>query len=116
MEKMENLVILWTTANREVAIKMIFMYALNAKIKNWWKEVEIVIWGPSTNLISHDKDLQISLKSLKEKGIKIRACRACSDEYNVTDILEKNLNLEVVYMGEPLTTILKSSEYKLITF
>ena len=27
------------------------MYALNAKIKNWWKEVEIIIWGPSTNLI-----------------------------------------------------------------
>ena len=86
------------------------------EIKNWWKEVEITIWGPSTNLISHDKDLQISLKNLKEKGVKIRACKAFSDEYNVTNILKENLNLEVVYMGEPLTAILKSPEYKLITF
>ena len=34
----------------------------------------------------------------------------------MTNILKENLNLEVVYMGEPLTDILKSPEYKLITF
>ncbi|MGL4688403.1 MAG: DsrE family protein [Fusobacteriaceae bacterium] len=113
---MDKLVILWTTDNREVAIKMIFMYAVNAKIKNWWKEIEIVIWGPSANLISYDKELQIYLKNLQEKGVKIRACKACADEYNVADILREKLGLEVVYMGEPFTDILKSSQYKVITF
>lgn len=113
---MEKLVILWTSGDREVALKMVFMYALNSKIRNWWKEVEIIIWGPSSNLISHDKELQVCLESLKRNGIKIVACRACADEYGITNILENKLNLEVVYMGEPLTEILKSDNNKLITF
>lgn len=33
----DKLVILWTSGDREVALKMVFMYGLNAKVKGWWK-------------------------------------------------------------------------------
>ena len=34
----EKLVILWTSGDREVALKMVFMYTYNAKKYGWWDE------------------------------------------------------------------------------
>ena len=41
--KPEELVVLWTSGDREVALKMVFMYATNSKKKGWWKEVTLVV-------------------------------------------------------------------------
>lgn len=43
------------------------------------------------------------------------ACRACADAYGVTWALE-GLGIEVKYMGQPLTEVLKAEEWKLLTF
>ncbi|MGO1818295.1 MAG: DsrE family protein [Senegalia sp. (in: firmicutes)] len=110
----DKLVILWTSRDKEVALNMVFMYALNAKIHNWWKDLTLIIWGPSSKLLSEDEELQDYISKMKEEGIDIVACKACSNNYGVTEKLE-DLDIDVKYMGEPLTNYLKE-DYKTITF
>lgn len=33
----DELIILWTSGDKEVALNMVFMYALNSKLNKWWK-------------------------------------------------------------------------------
>lgn len=72
------------------------------------------MWGPSTKLLSQDKELQTVLKTMQAIGVELLACKACADSYGVSDILEE-LGIIVKYMGEPLTDYLKS-DAKVITF
>jgi hypothetical protein len=106
--------ILWTTQGREVALKMVFMYSHNAKKQGWWKEVHLIIWGPSARLTATDKEVQDYLKRMQDAGVVVVACRACADLYGVSKTIE-GLGLEVKYMGAPLTEILKRGE-KLMSF
>ena len=50
MEKNENLVIVWTSGDIEVAENMVYMYTLNAKKHNWWKEIVFIITLSSRKL------------------------------------------------------------------
>lgn len=43
----EHLIILWTSGDREVAMEMVFMYALNSKRNSWWDDITLIIWGRS---------------------------------------------------------------------
>ena len=112
--KPEKLFVLWSSGDREVATKMVFMYTLNAKRKGWWNDISLIVWGPSAKLVSEDKGLQAGITKIKEAGVELMACKACSDIYGVSDSLEA-LGIEVKYMGEPLTQLLKRN-YKIITF
>ena len=102
-----KLLVVWTSADREVANNMVFMYAYNAKKADWWKDVRVLIWGPSQKLLVQDKGLQEYLKKMKDAGVELLACRACSDGYGITEDLRK-LGVTVDYMGVPLTEMLKS--------
>lgn len=110
MEKTENsnekLTVLWTSGDREVALKMLFMYTINGKAKGWWNDITIIIWGPSAMLLSKDKGLQEQVKKAMHVGITFEACRACADLYGVIAELEE-LNIDVKFMGEPLTQRIK---------
>ena len=109
METPNSLVMLWTSADREVALKMVFMYTINSKLRNWWDEVTLVVWGPSTKLLSVDIELQDYVRRLMKSGVDVIACKACTDEYEVTATLEQ-LGIDVKYMGEPLTQYLKEGK------
>ncbi len=109
-----KLKVVWTSSEKDVALKMVHMYVYNAKINNWWNDIELIIWGPSAKLLSEDKDLQLSIEAMLKKEIKVVACKACSDSYNITETLQA-LGIEVKYMGLPLTEYLKS-DVKVITF
>ena len=111
---LDKLIVVWTSADKEVALNMVFMYMLNAKKREWWKEVCLIVWGPSSKLLSEDLELQEYLARLKEAGVKIEACKACSDSYGVSDKLEE-IGIEVKFMGVPLTHYLKDG-CKVITF
>lgn len=113
-EEKNHCVVVWTSGDRDVASKMVFMYTKNAKLKGWWKDVTLVVWGPSAKLLSQDEELQISIKTMKEVGVELLACKACADSYGVSSNLE-SLGFEVKYMGEPLTAMLKSDAH-VITF
>jgi hypothetical protein len=110
----DKLVVLWTSGDREVALKMVFMYTINSKLRGWWKDVTLIVWGPSAKLLSEDKELQNYIGGIKDSGVELLACKACTDEYGVTEALE-NMGIEVIYMGEPLTNFLKY-DFKIITF
>lgn len=107
MEQPNKLLVLWTSADREVALKMVFMYTLNSKLHNWWGQVQLIVWGPSARLLAEDAELQYSVRKLVEKGVEVVACKACSDSYNVSEQLAA-LGIDVKYMGLPLTEMLKS--------
>ncbi len=112
-EKVDKLVVLWTSGDRSVAEHMVFMYTLNSKLHSWWDEVTLLIWGASTSLIAVDEELQEQLPLMKEAGVNLLACKRCADILGVSSKLE-DLGIEVKYMGQPFTEILKG-DYKLIT-
>jgi hypothetical protein len=102
-----KLLVVWTSADREVANNMVFMYTYNAKKNGWWKEVRLLIWGPSQKLLVQDTELRDYLKKMKEAGVELLACQACSDGYGISDELRK-LGVTVEYVGVPFTGMLKS--------
>lgn len=106
--------ILWSSADREVALRVVFMYAQNSILKNWWKAVRLIVWGPSAKLLAEDPELQMHMAFMREAGVSVFACKKCTDELGVTDAIAQ-MGIDVQYMGEPLTGILKRGE-KLLTF
>jgi hypothetical protein len=110
----DTLCILWTSGDPDVALKMVFMYANAARQNRWWSQVELIVWGPSAKLTSENTEIQQTLAKLMKAGVKTEACKACADSYGVSEKLEE-LGIEVKYMGQPLTEILKSNK-KLVTF
>ncbi len=111
---MKKLHLLWTTGEKEVAMKVIFPYLINAKANGWWDEINLIIWGPSAQLTAGDKDIQRQIQDTLDSGITVEACQACTDAYRVTDSL-LNQGITVRYMGGPFTEYL-NSEAKVITF
>ena len=109
-----RLVVVWSSGDRDVAEKMVFMYTLNSKLRQWWKEVTLIIWGPSAKLISEDIELQDYLKKLKDTGVRLEACITCADMYRVSEKLTA-LGVDVKPMGLPLTDYLKEGR-AVITF
>ncbi len=109
----DKLVVVWTSGDKEVAVKMVYMYTYNAKKNGWWKDITFVIWGPSSKLLSEDIDLQDYLNKMKEEGIVVEACKACADMYGVSDKLSE-LGIDVKYMGTTLTDYIKKEH--VITF
>jgi hypothetical protein len=102
----DKLAILWTSQDKEVAQKMVFMYAKNSKLRDWWGQVRLIIWGPSAKLLATDGELQEELEELKQAGVELQACKACADQYGVSGRLA-DLGIEVIFMGLPLTNYLK---------
>ena len=98
----DSLVVIWTTGDKDVAMNMVFMYVLNAKRRNWWKDLRLIVWGPSALLASSDPDIQKEITRMLELGVVLEACKACADRYGVSNHLS-DLGIEVKYMGIPLT-------------
>jgi len=114
LAKADTLVVVWSSRDRDVALNTVFMYTKNSKLKGWWNDVKLVVWGPSAKLISVDQELQAELAELKKAGVELLACKACADRYGASKRLEE-LGIEVIYMGEPLTGYLKDG-YAVLTF
>ena len=75
---MKKLHLLWTTGEKEVAMKAIFPYLINAKANGWWDEINLIIWGPSAQLTAGDKDIQRQIQDTLDSGITVEACQACT--------------------------------------
>lgn len=110
----EKLVVVWTSGDRDVALKMVFMYTYNATATRfgWWQDITLVIWGPSAKLLSIDKELQDYVKKTKKAGVTLEACKACADMYEVSDELA-GLGVDVKYMGDVLTDYIKEGRHVL---
>ena len=108
-----RLYILWTNADPLTAEKMVMMYATNSRLKNWWDEVVVIIWGATAKYVAEDAHIQEMIKTAQLAGVSFSACRACAEQLGVAGHLQE-MGIEVIYWGEPLTQILRDNE-KLIT-
>ncbi len=103
----ENLAVVWSSGDPEVADKVCFMYTHNAKRRGWFANVTLIIWGPSADLLTRQPALQERIRAMIADGVVVEACKACADMYGVSDQLSA-LGIDVKYMGTPLTEILKA--------
>lgn len=110
----QKLGVLWTSGDPEVAHKVCLMYTHAAASGKWFDQVQLIVWGPSSKLLSTDAKLQAKIKAMIKDGIDVKACKACADMYGVSDDLAK-LGIEVKYMGKPLSQMLQS-DWKILTF
>jgi hypothetical protein len=106
--------IVWSSGDRDVALKLVFMYAYNAKKHDWMGTVRLLVWGPSAKLLSVDKELQVELRHLEEVGVELLACKACADSYGVSEDLEK-LGITVKYTGKLLAEM-QQTGWHVLTF
>jgi len=106
---MDKLNILWTTDNKDTFFNMVSMYAINSRKRDWWKNVNIIIWGASAKLTGNDSQVQSEILEIINSGVTVEACKDCADNFGVSEKLEK-LGIVVRYMGLPLTEYLKKGE------
>ena len=109
-----KLAVLWTSGDSEVAHKVCFMYTQAAKKAQWFDEVLLIVWGPSSRLLAGDKELQAAVKAMIASGVVVQACVVCADMYGVGDTL-RQMGIEVKPMGRPLSDMLKT-DWKVLTF
>lgn len=110
----ERLAVLWVSGDRDVAEKSCLMYTHAAKRNSWFDEVVLIVWGSSSKLLAEDKALQEKVKAMMADGVVVEACRACSNQFGVSEELE-GLGIDVKGMGVPLTEYLKKG-YHVLTY
>lgn len=101
-----SIFIIWSSPDPDVADNLAFMYAHNSLKRLWWDRVRLIIWGPSAKLAAEDTHIQSRLQEMMEDGVEVWACRACADNYGVSDVLER-IGVDVIYVGESTTDMLK---------
>jgi len=109
----DQLVVVWTSGDKEVAMNMVLMYTYNAKKQEWWQDVTLLIWGPSQEVLTENKEVQDYVKKIQEAGVKVMACKACANICGVAGNLTE-LGIEVKYTGQDLTEFIKNR--KVVTF
>ena len=110
----DSLVVVWSSGDIDVAEKVCLMYTHAAKKNQWFKEVVLVVWGPSAKLLAENPGLQTKLAEMQKDGILVQACINCTNQYGVSEKL-KALGIDVRPMGVSLTDYLKS-ERKMLNF
>ena len=110
-----KLMVVWTSADPDVADKVCLMYTHAAKAYGWFAEVTLVVWGPSQRLLAGDPSIQAKVQAMQEDGVVVEACIACARKLELVDELEA-LDIDVKGMGVPLTQALKDPETEVMTF
>ena len=110
-----KLLIVWSSAEKEVAKKLVLLYGSVILPRTYWDEATIMIWGPSAKLLAEDEDIQEQFKIVKATGVKFNACVVCTNDYGVSDKL-RELGIDLIHTGEILTESLQSDDVKVISF
>lgn len=105
---MERLNILWTTNDIDTLKNMVSMYSCNSVKNGWWDEVNIIIWGGSTRLVSESEEAQQELVKMMKSGVSVEACKACAAKYK-SEALLTELGITVKYMSK-LTGLIKGKD------
>lgn len=110
---LDKLAILWKSADREAAMHFALMYPRVSRKNGWWDIIRLIVWGPSIKLLAADEELQLYIHNMLDNDIEVVACKGSADMYGVGEKL-CSLGVEVTYMGEHLTKMLKAN-WKIIT-
>jgi hypothetical protein len=101
-----------STADTIVHEELSFPYAINSKKQGWMDEVRVILWGPTERLAAEDKDFQDMISMLMVVGVEVIACKACSDNFSVSEELERQ-GIDVRYVGTLVSEMLKDGWYQL---
>jgi hypothetical protein len=97
-----KIVVIISTSDKEKA-RTGAMYAKNALLQGWMKEVKIFFFGPAQDLLLEDEELQnfvIEVQAMEENPI---ACKFISDRDKSTEKLNR-LGIQV----EPVGSLISS--------
>lgn len=111
---MNKLLIVWKSENDVDINNFITPFAINSKKQNWFDEVEVLIWGASSDTLKENKNAQKKLSDIVNQGIRVYACKFCSDNVGASDVLT-SLGVNVMYTGAYLSDKLKDKECEVIT-
>jgi hypothetical protein len=101
-----------STADTVVHEELSFPYAMNSIKNGWMDEVRIILWGPTEKLAAVNNDFQDMISMLMVTGVEVMACKACSDNFGVTEELEAQ-GINVQYVGTLVSDMLKDGWYQL---
>ena len=110
----DNLLIVWTNGDIEVANKFPLLYSSVILEREYWKTAHLMLWGPSILLEKNNPQIQEQLKKIQNTGVKMSACVVCVEDYDAVSILE-DLNIEIIHTGELLTKALKDDTWSVMT-
>lgn len=110
----DNLLIVWTNGDIEVANKFPLLYSSVILEREYWKTAHLILWGPSILLAKNNSQIKKQLLKIKETGVSMSACIVCVEDYDATLELE-NLGIEVNHTGELLTKALKDDTWAVMT-
>lgn len=109
-----ELLVVWTTDNRESILNMILLYTHNAKLQGWFDEVNLLVWGASQQLLSEDKEIQEKITEMIKDGVKVVACKKCAENMYVESNISK-CGVELLFSGKFLSEWAQSGK-PLMTF
>ena len=98
----KKLVIVWLSVDKRAASDMAMLYARDSLLNGWWKEAEVILWGPTVEAAVTDEAVKTQVEIMQSVGVKILGCLACASQYGVVDEL-RAMGIEVYGMGERLT-------------
>lgn len=110
----DNLLIVWSSADLEVANKFALLYSSVILQRDYWKKAHLMLWGPSIKLAKKNKKIQQQLLEIQATGVKMSACIVCVEDYKAIKNLEK-LNIKIKHTGTLLTKALKSDKWSVLT-
>lgn len=109
----ENLLIVWTNGDIEVANNFPLLYSSVILDRQYWKRAHLMLWGPSILLVK-ETFIQEKLKHILSTGVTMSACIVCVEDYGARAELEK-LGIEITHTGEFLTNALKDETFSVLT-
>ncbi|WP_024955436.1 hypothetical protein [Sulfurospirillum arcachonense] len=104
-----ELLVVWTTNNKNTIMNMICLYTHNAKLKGWFDEVTLLVWGASQQVLSEDKEIRDKVQEMVNDGIKVVACKKCAENMYIESHLQ-SCGVDVFYTGELLSDWAKSGK------
>ncbi|QKF82780.1 DsrE family protein [Halarcobacter ebronensis] len=110
----ENLLIVWSNGDKEVANKFPLLYSSVLLERNYWNSCHLMLWGPSILLVKKSKKIRKKLIEIQKTGVTMSACIVCVEDYKAVKKLE-NLNINIEHTGELLTKALKDESWAVMT-
>ena len=101
-----KLFVLLASGDKDVVLEMALFYPVTVAKEKYMEEVKVILFGPSEKLVARDKNVQKRIKTLQEAGVKISACKYCSDRMGISEKLEE-LGIKVEYVSSGIAQMLK---------
>lgn len=98
--RLSKIVVIWALKSPEVAREMVLDNIRDFKLRGFWDQVRLVMWGPSVTLFAKDEGLQAELGELKNIGVEVQICKRSANGYDVIDKID-SLKSDLVYMEDP---------------